>query len=239
MSSPGEAAPPELPAIRLEVTEDYTAQSRPDEGYLRVRRRKMRARYGDGTLSEPFKYDAVERWNQDAVAIVLHFERSGVRHVILRSAIRPPLALREALIEGAVPYPDGARSGELWEIPAGLVEPAERDARGLVACAVRETEEEVGLTIEPSSVRPLGGPMFPSSGIIGECVFLFEAEVDARERPEPEGDGPLEKGARVIEVPFEQALAWCDAGLLPDAKTELALRRLASRLAQRTIGNAP
>jgi ADP-ribose pyrophosphatase len=225
-------APPPLPAIGLEITEDYTAQSRCDEGYLRVKRRKMRARYADGGQSEEFRYDVVERWNQDAVASLLHSLRDGVRHVILRSAIRPPLALREELLEGPVPYPDGVARGELWEIPAGLVEKDERNAKGLIECAVRETEEEVGLVIRAEDVRPLGGAMLPSSGIIGECVFLFECEVPPGRHAVPEGDGPPEKTARVIAVPLDLALDWCDDGLLPDAKTELALRRFASKAAK-------
>ena len=114
-----------------------------------------------------------------------------------------------------------------------MVEKDERDPRGLVECAVRETEEECGLTIAPESVRPLGGPFFPSAGVVGECIFLFEAEIDGDAPREAEGDGPLEKGARVIEVPLAQALAWCERGLLPDGKTELALRRLAAKLGDR------
>jgi len=230
-----DAPPPPLPEIGLEITEDYTGGSRCDEGYLRVKRRKMRARYADGSNSDEFKYDVVERWNQDAVAILLHGVRNGVRYIVLRSAIRPPLALRENLLAGAVEYPAGVSRGELWEIPAGLVEKDERDAKGLVTCAVRETEEEVGLTIREEDVRPLGGAMLPSSGIIGECVFLYECEVDTSRAHSPEGDGALERNARVIEVPFEQALDWCDRGLLPDAKTELAIRRFARRLHPRQV----
>lgn len=219
--------PPPLPAIRLEVTEDYTAQSRPDEGYLRVRRRKMRAHHGGGQIGETFKYDVVERWNPDAIAILLHFVRDGERRVILRSAVRPPLAMRDGWIG---PFPDGVDRGELWEIPAGLVEKDERNPQGLVACCVRETEEEVGLTIAPESVRPLGGPFFPSAGIVGECVFLYEAEIDGDAPRHAEGDGPLEKGARVVDVPLSLALAWCDSGALPDGKTEIALRRLDAKM---------
>jgi ADP-ribose pyrophosphatase len=129
------------------------------------------------------------------------------------------------------PFPDGVTRGELWEIPAGLVEKDERDLRGLVGCAVRETEEEVGLVIAVDTVRPLGGPFFPSAGIVGECVFLFEAEIDGDAPSNPEGDGALEKGARVIDVPLGLALSWCDDGALPDGKTEIALRRLAAKLA--------
>lgn len=225
------AAPPALPAIRIEVTEDYTARSKCDEGYLRVRRRFVRAHYPGEAPSEPFKYDAVERWNQDAVSVLLHFVRDGVRHVILRSAIRVPLALRpEPLLHAHVPYPAGAEHGELWEVPAGLVEKDEKNPDGLVACVVRETKEEVGLDLDPKKVKPLGGAVFPSSGIIGECIFLYEAEVDGKGHAEPEGDGPLEHDARIVDVPLATALDWCDRGLLPDAKTELSIRRLDARL---------
>lgn len=221
--------PPPLPGIALTITEDYTAQSKCDEGYLRIKRRKMRARHDDGFTSEEFKYDVVERWNQDAVAILLHFVRDDERHVILRSSVRPPLALRDDLIGDHI---EGVSRGELWEIPAGLVEKDERTPTGLRECCVRETEEEVALTITVDEVKALGGPMFPSAGIIGECIFLFEAEVDATKaaaRKEPKGDGALEKNAKVIEVSLKTALDWCDRGLIPDSKTELALRRYAAR----------
>ena len=219
--------PPPLPAIELTITEDYTAQSKCDEGYLRIKRQKMRATYGDGSKSDEFKYDVVERWNQDAIAILLHFVRDGERYVILRSSVRPPLALRNDLLPSASRV-EGVDRGELWEIVAGLVEKDERNAEGLVLCAVRETEEEVALKITREDVRPLGGPFFPSAGIVGECIFLFEAEVDVTNRREPVGDGALEKHAKVIEVPLSRALDWCNRGLLPDSKTELAIRRFAA-----------
>src|SRR5579859_6558736 len=95
--------PPELPDVTLEVVDDRTSSSRCDEGYLCVRRFDLRARWSDRTdASEPFKYDVVQRWNMDAVAILPHFARDGVRHVVLRSSIRPPVPLRgEPFIEGA------------------------------------------------------------------------------------------------------------------------------------------
>jgi len=220
-------APPAPPEIRLRVVDDYTAQSKCDEGYLRVRRRRFVAGYeGEPKESEEFRYDVIERWNPDAVAIVQHFDRGGVRFVILRSAIRVPVATRPEPLIALERFPGGAGKGLLWEIVAGLVEEKERTPEGLVACAVRETEEEVGLKIDASTVHALGGPSFPSAGITGECIYYFECEVDPNARAHAEGDGPLERGATIVEVPLREALEWCDAGLLPDAKTELALRRL-------------
>ena len=228
--------PPEVPEVALEIVGDRTATSKCDEGYLRVRRYDLRARWrGEGAPSEPsepFKYDVVQRWNADAVAVLPHFVRDGARRVVLRSSLRPPIPLRGApfLDDVDPPLPPAAARGVLWEIPAGLVEKDERSAAGLVACAVRETEEEIGVVVARENMRPLGGAMFPSAGVVGELIFFFECEVDLATRKEPGGDGsPLERNARVVDVSLQDALRWCDAGLLPDAKTEIALRRFAAR----------
>ena len=167
----------------------------------------------------------------DAVAVLPHFVGAdGRRQVILRSSVRVPIALRpEPLIDPAL-FPAGAVRGQLWEVVAGLVEENERTHDGLLACAARETQEEIGMTVSPADLRTLGGPIFPSAGIIGECIYLFECEVVPASRHEAEGDGPLERGARIIEVALADALEWCDRGQLPDVKTELSLRRLSSLL---------
>jgi ADP-ribose pyrophosphatase len=220
---------PPPPPIELVVVDDTTKTARCDEGYLRVRRRRLSARYPDGSgPSEPFAYDAVERWNMDAVAVLPHFVRDGQRHLVLRSSVRPPLALRpEPLIEGPVPFPEGARQGVLWELVAGLIEHDERSPAGLVGCAVRETVEEVGLTVAPSAMLPLGGAIFPTAGVIGEAIYFFHCEVDLAEQKLPEGDGsPLERNALIITPSLVEALSWCDEGRLPDGKTEIAIRRL-------------
>lgn len=229
------SAPPAVPEVSLEVVEDYTSRSRPDEGYLRVLRRRLVAHRPGGVTSEPFAYDVVERWNQDAVAVLAHFERDGARFVVLRSAVRPPIALRSApMLDGPIPLPDRARTGVLWEIVAGLVEPDERSVEGFARCAARELAEELGVHLRPSDMRPLGGATFPSAGSIGECIYLYEVEIDPAARKEPEGDGsPLERAAAIEEVTLADALAWCDAGALPDCKTELALRRLDAKLRAR------
>jgi ADP-ribose pyrophosphatase len=232
--------PPEAPNVTLEVVGDRTATSKCDEGYLRVRRLDLRARWRDtNDPSESFAYDVVERWNADAVAVLAHFERDGVRHVVLRSSVRPPVAVRGAkYVESATSIPSDAKRGVLWEIVAGLVERDERSDEGLVRCAVRETAEEIGVAVDPKDVRALGGPIFPSAGVIGELIYFYECEIDLGTRREPDGDGsPLERNARIVDVPLDRALAWCDEGLLPDAKTEIALRRFAARIGKRVVSH--
>jgi ADP-ribose pyrophosphatase len=228
---------PAAPEVTLEIVGDRTKTSKCDEGYLRVRRLDLRARWkGRPDPSEPFEYDVVERWNPDAVAVLPHFDKDGVRHVVLRTCIRPPAAMRrEGYVEGAPPLPDAAMHGVLWEIVAGLVEKDERTADGLVRCAVRETEEEIGVVVDPAAVRALGGPIFPSAGVVGELIYFYECEVDLSKRRDPGGDGsPLEAHAVIVDLPLARALEACDAGLVPDAKTELALRRFAARLSRGT-----
>jgi len=206
---------PALPAIALEIVRDHSAEARATGGFLDVRRLELVARYPDGTTSAAFKYDVGNRKALDAVVMAVHFVRGGVRHVFLRSAIRPPCALR--------PVPP-AHDGSLWELPAGLVEPGEEPA----AAAAREIDEELGFTVAASAMRELGPFTFPAPGIIGERHLFFHVEVDPAARGTPGEDGSaLEAGAEIVAVPLRDALEHCRRGLLPDAKTELGLRRLA------------
>jgi ADP-ribose pyrophosphatase len=177
-------------------------------GFLRVER--VRMRIGSG---EAFVYDCVTREAIDAVVIAAHFERDGVRHVMLCSAIRPPLYWRD-------PDPAGAT---LWELPAGLVERGE----SFRAAAARELYEEVGARVEPSRLAELGGPTLPAPGMIAEVHAYFHVAIDPGSLVPPPGDAsPLERASVVAPVALDEALALCASGQIRDAKTELALRRL-------------
>jgi ADP-ribose pyrophosphatase len=216
-----------LPEIELELVEDL---SPPDPGgFLRLVRRRYRARFPDGSVSEPFVYDAVDRRAIDAVVIAAHYVVRGDRWVYLRSAVRPPLLLRDA---SRSPVPELDRGAGLWELPAGLVEQSEQTALGVRACASRELAEELGFDQPPDLLRELGPSTYPAPGIIGERHFFFEVEVDPKSRTDPGHDGsPLEHGGLVRGVRIDEALALCASGKIEDAKTELALRRLAERFA--------
>lgn len=220
----GEPLPP-FPALELEVVADVTAGSRPDEGFVRVRRRKLRLRYPGGEESAPFAYDEAWREALDAVVIAAHYREGGRRRVFLRSSFRPPAALRPVAVR---PVPEPPTLGHFWELPAGLVEPDERSAEGLKRAAARELAEELGSDVTPESLEPLGPAMFPSPGLCGERLFFFHVEVDPAARGEPTEDGSaLERGAIIVAVDLDEALALARAGRLEDMKTELGVRRLA------------
>jgi ADP-ribose pyrophosphatase len=218
----------ELPKIRLELLEDISP--RDDGGFLRLVRRRYRAHYPDGSQSAPFVYDAIARVALDAVVIAAHFcDVSGNRRVYLRSAVRPPLLLRAG---ARSPIPDEATTGGLWELPAGLVEAAEQSPDGVVRTAQRELLEELGFDALLKSLHELGKSTFPAPGFIAERHFFFEVSVDPSTRRDPELDGSaLEQFGEIVDVSLVRALEMCKSGSIEDAKTELALRRLAERYA--------
>lgn len=209
---------PSPPPIALTVARDRTGESRLDGGFMNLRRLDLVARYPDGSASEPFAYDVVERAAIDAVAIVAYARPPGGDvEVYLRTATRVPLVLRGGF---------GVAEGNLWELPAGLVDPGEspRDA------AARELEEELGFRLAPGALEELGGWVWPVPGFIAERHFYFCADVGAVPRGTPTEDGsPLERGAAIARFPLSTILAHARAGGVRDAKTELALRRFAER----------
>lgn len=216
---------PPFPPIDLHVVADTTEGSRCDEGFVRIRRRKLALTLPERGRTADFSYDEAYRTRLDAVAVAVHYvDESGVRFVLLRSAVRPPLFLRP---KSVWPVPERPTLGHLWEVPAGLVEETERSAEGLARCAARELEEETGIVLSPEEIHPLGTASFPTPGLIAEKIFFFHCQISPGKRPDPEGDGPLEQAARIVDVPLSDALRMTREGVFEDMKTELAIRRLA------------
>jgi ADP-ribose pyrophosphatase len=220
---------PPLPNIRLEVLEDLSPKG--PSGFLRLRRRRYRAHYPDGSASEPFDYDEVDRRAIDAAVMLAHYEDGrGVTYVYLRSSVRPPVAMRD---KARSPLFNELDHGGLWELPAGLVEPGEQTPEGVLGAAQRELLEELGFEVERSALKPLGPSTFPAPGIVSERLFYLHVAVDPNARLAPQLDGsPLERFGEVIDVPLADALAWCNDGSIEDAKTEIGLRRFADIIAR-------
>ncbi|MCS6797425.1 MAG: NUDIX hydrolase [Myxococcota bacterium] len=216
-----------VPLVRIELVADETERTPSREGFLRVRRLRLRTVWPDGSVSREFRYDVVDRHALDAVVVALHAREGDERFVLLRSALRPPLALQGERAPGASPV--------LWELPAGLVEPDERmrGEEGLRACAERECAEETGLRVAADAFEPVGPPFYLTPGVFAERVFPFAAELAEGHVETPTSDGSVvEEGARCVLVPLREALAACADGRIADAKTEVVLRRLAARWAR-------
>jgi ADP-ribose pyrophosphatase len=214
---------PPLPEIVLELLEDLSPAQ--PSGFLRIVRRKLRALYPDGSSSEPFVYDEVDRRSIDAVVIAAHYrDEAGEPWVYLRTALRPPVVFRDP---SRSPTRAVDPRGSIWELPAGLVEPGEQSPEGVMACALRELEEELGFDAAAHAPVELGPSSFLAPGFIAERHFFFAVEVSPSHRREPSLDGSaLEAFGVVHALPLEAALACCRDGRIIDEKTELGLRRL-------------
>ena len=220
-------APFALPQILLRLIEDLSPNIPP--GFLRLVRRRFVARYADGTESLPFVYEEVDRRAIDAAVIAAYYEdSSGQVQVYLRSALRPPVVLRD---KQRSPIPELDPAGSIWELPAGLVEPHEQTLSGVREGAARELQEELGFHVALEDMRPLGPSSFPCPGVLSERQFFFAVRVDPATRREPSLDGSaLERDGAIVTLPLSEALQWCRDGRIVDSKTELGLRRLAEAL---------
>ena len=180
-----------------------------------VRPDAQRLRFIEGPArDQTFGYDLVRRQAIDAAVIVAFVrDADGSTGVFLRSALRPPLALRD---DGVALEPG------LWELPAGLIERGEAPHEA----AARELEEELGFVVAPSALVALGSPILPAPALIGERQFGFAVDVTGLTPHEPSLDGsPLELGGVVVCLDAEAVAVALEAESLVDAKTELFLRR--------------
>ncbi len=216
----------------IEIVEDRTAASRCDEGFLHVRRYRARNRRADGSASREYPIDVVDRPTLDAVAVCLWARGPAGPEVLLRRGLRPAAVFRRSR-RPALAEPEYLL---VEELVAGVMEPGERGIEGLRRRAAEETREETGLAVPEERFEPLGGSFFMLPGVASEKIHLLCAEVPRGDRrgafPAPEhGDGsPLEEGAELLWRPLPEAIAACERGEIEDAKTEVALRRLADRL---------
>jgi ADP-ribose pyrophosphatase len=216
----------------IEIVEDRTATARCDEGFLRLKRLRARNRRADGSLSPEYPIDLIDRPTLDAVGVCLWARTPRGVEVLTRRGLRPAAYFRRGRA-AALPEPEYLL---VEEIVAGVLEPGERGLEALRRRAAAEVLEEAGVELAPERLVPLGGPFFPLPGIVSEKIHLLAAEVprgaaDGLHEAPGDGDGsPLEEGALLLWRELGAALAACEAGEIEDAKTELALRRLAARL---------
>jgi ADP-ribose pyrophosphatase len=101
---------------------------------------------------------------------------------------------------------------ELWELPAGTLDPGEEP----LLTAQRELREETGY--EARQWRKLLH-FYPSPGFLNEVLHVYLAQDLTAGLAEPEAGEELQAHT----VPFAQALAWTRDGTITDGKTLIAL----------------
>jgi ADP-ribose pyrophosphatase len=214
------------PVTELEVVEDFTATGRCDEGFLHVRRLRVRNKRQDGTHSSVYRVDVIDRPRLDAVAVVVWRKSpgTGVVELLTRQNLRPAAHFRRDKVPTV---PDGRSHLFCEEIVAGLLEVTDAGEAGLRHRAAEEVFEEAGYRVNPDAITLLGPPFFVAPGIISEKIFLAAVDVTALEGAVPEGDGsPLEEGGALQWRTVASLQAALASGDVQDAKTELGLARL-------------
>lgn len=207
----------------IEVVEDFTATGRCDEGFLQVRRLKVRNRRPDGSHSKVYRVDVVDRPRLDAVGVLIYRKGERGLEFLTRQNLRPAAYFRK---DKTPAVPDGRSHLFCEEIVAGLLELEDKGEHGLRHRAAEEVREEAGITVDENKVLLLGPPVLMAPGILSEKIFLTAVDVAGLPMEEARGDGsPLEEGGKLqwrSEASMRDAIT---SGELQDAKTEIALYR--------------
>lgn len=104
---------------------------------------------------------------------------------------------------------------ELYEIPAGKLEPGEDPA----ATAARELEEEAGFVPEKTELLYI---LYPTPGYTNEKIYIYRAEGVREGRAHPD-EGEFLSSAF---YPLEKAAEMIESGEIKDAKTIVAIQRV-------------
>jgi ADP-ribose pyrophosphatase len=213
-----------VPVNGIEIVEDFSSTARCDEGFLQIRRLRVRNRRVDGSTSPVYRVDVVDRPRLDAVAVlVVRKGAGGGFEVLTRMNLRPAAYFRK---DKEPPVPDGRVYLYCEEIVAGLLEPTDHGDEGLKHRAAEEVREEAGFEVGPADIKLLGPAFFVAPGILSEKIFLAAVDVTGTSPVGAKGDGsPLEEAPEPRWRTVTALRAAIASGEVQDAKTEIALNR--------------
>ena len=159
---------PTVTVTDLDVVEDFTATGRCDEGFLHVRRLRVRNVRSDGSRSDVYRVDVVDRPRLDAVAVLAFRRGAEGLEFLTRQNLRPAAYFRHEKVPNV---PDGRSHLFCEEIVAGLLEENEMGELGLRTRAAAELLEEAGFTVGPATIErspgpsPRGRPLYSNSAV--------------------------------------------------------------------------
>jgi 8-oxo-dGTP pyrophosphatase MutT (NUDIX family) len=220
-------------AIGIDLIQDISDTSHPLEGFLRRHRHRAKTRLSDGTRTDIYVADFIDRdpgW-RDAVAVAIFSADEGTKPDAVRVLLRRQVRYAAYLVTAEALF---------TEVVAGLIELPESS----IETAVRELYEEAGLEVGRADVHALGDPFFILPGTVTERIVPMAARVSkatlaAAAGTIAPGDGsPLEEGAELIDLSLEEALGRIYGERRPaikDAKTEIVLSRLLRALERGTL----
>ena len=109
----------------------------------------------------------------------------------------------------------------LIEIVAGMIDEGESE----LEAAVRELQEESGLTITPKDLHYINA-VYPSPGGCSERVTLFVGKITASHLLSHGGLESENEDIRVFKLPARKAFEYCKSGRINNAAALMALQHL-------------
>ncbi|MDW7679457.1 MAG: NUDIX hydrolase [bacterium] len=108
----------------------------------------------------------------------------------------------------------------LLEIVAGVIDDGESPQETII----REIAEETGYMVD--QVQPIG-LFYPSPGASNEIIYLYSAEVKAKQQQNQGGGVAAEdEDIQVVEFSFDEIFSLLESGEIVDGKTIIALQWL-------------
>lgn len=190
---------------KMSMEKKFTVLSQKNlfQGYFRIDRYKISYQKFNGEWSIPVDRELFERGN--AVAVLPY------------DPIQRKVILIEQFRAGAIH--DSTATPWLFEIVAGIIEPGE----SLHTVAIRETQEEAGLTIK--RLHPIY-QYWASPGGCTEKLHLFCGIIDATNAGGIHGAETEQEDIKVHVLPINTAFEWLGQNKVRNATAIIALQWL-------------
>lgn len=196
------------PAANVEIS--WVSNSIIRDGFLKIRQMIFRHERFDGSMSEPVTREVMERG--DAVAILPY------------DPVRDEVVLIRQVLAGNIAAHMPNRP---LQVVAGMVEALE-SAQDV---AIREAEEEAGLTIAPENLR-WAQAFMPSPGGSSERIITFVGRADLSEAGGIHGLAEEHEDIRVEVLSAQDAIAMLDQGQIEAGPAVVVLSWFARHHAQ-------
>ncbi len=200
-------------------------------GFSSLERFSVINEYDDGSSSDSYNCDIVVRRGFDAVGIIPYLYIDNKLHILLLNNFRAAAFFREKILGNTDSSLVDENTKSMIEIPAGILEKDElkltKNDLGIRRCAARELMEETGYELSSREMKVLGSFYYSSPGLLTEKIYIATCDITGLLAEKIVTDGSvMEETIKPFIIPFSEALALCNNGVIRNAVTEIAIKRL-------------
>lgn len=183
-------------------------KEQPFNGYFQIDRYKLRHKLFEGSWSQPFYRECLERGH--AVTVLLYDPQLDMLLFVEQFRIGAHAA-------NDSPWWDEGASPWMIECVAGIIDEGETPENVVRREAIEEAGCEVGDLVPIMK-------MLASPGACSETVFIYCGRIDASNAGGVHGLDFENEDIRVVSVSATEAFAWLDAGKFIHSATIIALQ---------------